>query len=134
MNEIKQTVIPFLTFNGIAKEAMDYYVSIFPEGKVLDLAYFDDNERGEVGKVMNGTFEVMGIVMMVMDMKKEYCPEFSWATTLLLNCRTETEFDHLFTTLSSEGQVMMGPEEVLNLRKVAWVTDRFGVTWQLVWQ
>lgn len=134
MNNHKQRVVPFFTFKGVAEIAMNYYVSFFPEGKVTSLTYFEEGQRGEVGKVMNGTFEAMDMTMMVMDMEEQYCPEFSWATTMLLKCRTEAEFDGLFTGLSAGGTVMMGPEEMLPLKKVAWVTDKFGVTWQMVWQ
>ncbi|MBC8922950.1 VOC family protein, partial [Escherichia coli] len=44
---------------------------------------------------------------------------------------TEDEFDTLFEKLAKEGTVMMGPEAVEALRKVAWVTDKYGITWQL---
>ena len=60
--------------------------------------------------------------------------DFSWAISLQVDCLDEPEFDTLFTRLAEGGTVMMGPEPVLAFRKVAWVTDRFGVTWQLVWQ
>jgi predicted 3-demethylubiquinone-9 3-methyltransferase (glyoxalase superfamily) len=46
---------------------------------------------------------------------------------------SEEEFDHLFGNFADRGFVVMGPEPIMNLRKVAWVTDRFKITWQLVW-
>jgi len=57
------------------------------------------------------------------------------ATSLQTDCQDESEFDTLFARLAQDAKaVMIGPEPVLAFRKVAWVTDRFGVTWQLVWQ
>ncbi len=82
---------------------------------------------------LNGTFELRGQQFMVMDMEQQYCPQFSWAVSLLIDCDNEGQFDRYFGKLSDGGSVMMGPEPVMNLRKVAWVTDKFGVTWQLVW-
>lgn len=134
MQKSEQNVYPFFTFKGIALEAMTYYVNNLPGGKQLSLTHFEEGERGEVGKVMNATFEIMGLQIMVMDMEEQYSPEFSWATTLLLNCQSEAEFDQIFTALSKGGQIMMGPEAIGDLRKVSWVTDKFNVTWQIVWQ
>jgi len=70
-----------------------------------------------------------------MDLPKAYpAPAFSWATSLLINCRDEREFDAIFGALSQDGTVMMDPEPVMDMRKAAWLTDKFGVTWQLVWE
>jgi len=84
--------------------------------------------------VLNGTFELLGQRYMAMDMAPGNAPDFAWSTSLLVMCEDEAEFDALFKGLSAGGNVMMGPEQVMDLRKVAWVTDKFGVTWQLVWQ
>ena len=53
-----------------------------------------------------------------------------WQRKKLLDKR----FDFLFNELSAEGTVIMGPEPVMQLRLVSWLTDKFGVTWQLVWE
>jgi predicted 3-demethylubiquinone-9 3-methyltransferase (glyoxalase superfamily) len=133
MNISNQKISPFLTFCGNAEEAMNFYISVFPSSKVISLDYISKEDQGEEGKVLTGVFELKGQQFMVMDMEKQYCPEFTWAISLFINCSDEEEFDLLFTKLSEGGTVMMGPEAILNLRKVAWVTDKFGVTWQLVW-
>ena len=40
----------------------------------------------------------------------------------------------IFGRLSEGGLIMMGPEPVLEFKKVAWVTDKYNFTWQLVWK
>ena len=60
------------------------------------------------------------------------CPAFSWSTSLYVACKDDAEFDILFAGLPRDGFVMMEPEPVWKFRKAAWVTDKFGVTWQPV--
>ena len=132
MSHSKQKIITFLTFSGNAEEAMNFYVSLFPNSRILGLTLISKVDRGEVGKVLNGTFELNDQQFMVMDLEKAYAPTFNWAMSLYVDCDDEKEFDTLFEKLSSDGKVIMGPEPIYNLRKVAWVSDRFGVTWQLV--
>lgn len=131
-----QRMTPFLTFNGNAEKAMKFYESIIPDAKINQLAYFgDDSSAALKGKVFDGRMTILGGELFFLDMPPEYpAPEFTWATTLLLNCTDEKEFDHIFEGLSKEGSVMMGPEPVGDIRKAAWVTDLFGVTWQIVWE
>lgn len=135
-NMIKPTegIKPFLTFSGCAEEAVNFYVSIFPNSKITNISKYGKGERVEEGKLLNATFELKGNVFLAMDIEKEYAPGFSWGISLFITCESLDEFDHLFNKLSSEGNVLMGPEPIFNLRKVAWVTDKFGVTWQLVWE
>ena len=133
VNETKG-IIPFLTFSGQAKEAMDYYISIFPDSKLLSLDYIKKDDRGIEGKVLNGTFKLMNQTFMVMDIEEKYSAAFSWSTSFFIQCPTEEDFDKLFDKLSDGGIVMMGPEPIYNLRKVAWVTDKFSIIWQLVWK
>jgi predicted 3-demethylubiquinone-9 3-methyltransferase (glyoxalase superfamily) len=118
---------PFLTFSGQAADAMEFYQSLFPDAQQIALTKTE-------GSVLNGQLMLKGQLIMFMDLAPEYSTPFSWAISLYVNCDDEAEFDQLFKGLSGGGLVMMGPEPVMSLRKVAWVTDRFGVTWQLVWE
>ena len=70
-----------------------------------------------------------------LDMQKEYAaPTPNWSNSLLLDCATEAEFDEIFAALVDQGSVMMGPEAVGDIRKCAWITDKFGITWQPIWK
>ncbi|MEF9877309.1 MAG: VOC family protein [Gordonibacter sp.] len=131
-----QRLSAFLTFNGNAEEAMDFYETVFPDAKRVSLVLFGaDEPHGDEGKVLNGTLDLGGERVLFMDMQAAYpAPAFSWSTSLFITCPDEEDFDGLFAGLSAEGMVMMGPEPVGDLRKCAWVTDKFGVTWQLVWE
>lgn len=134
MSEQTKKISTFLTFSGNAEKAMNLYVSLFEDAKVLFLTHFGEGDRGVMGQVMNGEFEINGQSFMVMDMEKQYAPELNWGVSIFVRCQDEAEFDRLFTTFSEGGSVMMGPESVNHLRKVAWVTDSFGITWQLIWE
>jgi predicted 3-demethylubiquinone-9 3-methyltransferase (glyoxalase superfamily) len=131
-------LIPFLTFSGQAEEAMNLYRVVFDEPDFVSLVRVEGSGTAEAsgqvpGKVLNGQMKIMGQLVMFMDLAPEYATPFSWANSLYIACDDEPEFDRLFSGLSEGGTVMMGPEPVFELRKVAWVTDRFNVTWQLVW-
>lgn len=143
MGDVRNTILPFLTFAGNADEAMRFYVATFPRSRVLSLTGVDDVGLGEetkaakgrlAGKVLNARMELKGCEIMLMDIDPSVAQPFTWAFSLYVSCDDEPEFDRLFETLSVGGNVIMGPAPILALRKVAWVTDRFGVTWQLVWE
>lgn len=132
-------ISPFLTFNGHAEQAMNFYVSVLPNSQILNLVRFGKNhpfaKEDEQEKVLFGALSISGQEIMFMDMDKSNpVPEFSWSTSLYYDCSDEKEFDLIFENLKQGGVVMMGPEAVGNLRKCSWVTDKFGVTWQLVWE
>jgi predicted 3-demethylubiquinone-9 3-methyltransferase (glyoxalase superfamily) len=131
--QTNQKVIPFLTFHGNASEAIDFYSTVFPDVKIESIERFEEGSRGDAGKIMTGVLSLMGQQFIFMDMNAEYeCPAFSWTTSFYLDCKDEAEFDTIFNKLSEDGFVMMKEEPFIQFRKVAWVTDKFGVTWQLV--
>ena len=133
MESTKQRIAPFLTFHGNAEEAMNFYASVLPGAKIGSITRFEKGGRGDEGKVMTGILSFMGQRLMFMDMNAGYdCPAFSWATSLYLECGDEAEFDAVFNGLANGGSVMMKEEPIMQFRKVAWVTDKFGVTWQPV--
>jgi len=133
MGTAKQRITPFLTFHGNAEEAMNFYASVLPGAKIESIVKFEKGGRGDEGKVMTGILSFMEQRFMFMDMSAEYdCPTFSWTTSFYLDCRDEAEFDAIFDGLAKDGIVMMKEEPFMNFRKVAWVTDKFGVTWQPV--
>lgn len=137
MTNKEPKITPFITFCGQAKEAVDFYVKTFPNSKLISIAYFEEGDRGVPGDVLTAVFELNGLQFMAMDMEREYCPQTSWATSFYYDCETEKEFDALFDALSYNGNVLMGPEPVETsstvIRKCTWVTDRFNVTWQLIY-
>ncbi len=132
----EQRLTAFVTMNGQAEEAMQFYTSAIAGARIESIAYYGpDDPAGDEGKVLAGVVTFAGQTLLFMDMQAAYpAPPFNWAISLFIRCLHEAEFDQLFAALSAGGQVMMGPEPVLHMRKCAWVTDRFGVTWQLAWE
>lgn len=133
MYQKNATIIPFLTFLENAEEAVNFYTSIFPNSKITSITKIGKDDRGEEGKILNASFDLKGNQFMAMDIGNADAPEFTWGISLFVSCEDSDEFDLIFDKLSENGLVIMGPEPIYNLRKAAWVTDKFGVTWQLVW-
>lgn len=129
----KSFLAPFIILPGQAEEAMAFYVRVIPESKQRMIDYYQDSILGEQGKVIHGEIEIWGQNLLFMDMKPGQAPVASWNVTLHLEFETENLFDDVFHGLKEGGQVLMGPEPIFNIRKVAWITDKFGITWELVW-
>ena len=130
---------PFLTFNGNAEAAMQFYASTLPGAEITKLIRYGKSSpyigEDDADRVMYGALTFMGQEIGFLDMGSAHpAPAFNWASSLYIDCRDEPEFDDIFTGLSQGGTVMMGPEPVGQIRKCAWVTDKFGVTWQPVWE
>ena len=135
----KARVSPFLSFTGKAEEAMRFYADHLPDTKISELVRYGKDHplagEEEENKILHGALSMMGQEIMFLDMVSAYpAPDFSWSTSLYIDCLDEAEFDAIFNVLSKDGFVMMGPEAVGDIRKCAWVTDKFGVTWQPVWK
>lgn len=118
---------------GQVDEALKLYMQAFPDSEIIEISRFEDAQFGELGKVMNAQLRIRDSHLMFMDMTKDHSPVPSWNICLYVNLESEEEFDTAFRRLSEIGEVMMGPEPIFELRKVAWLTDKFGITWQLVW-
>ena len=124
-------VTPFLMFEGSAEKAMDYYVSIFPDSRILDIRRYGRDERGAEGTVMKATFSVAGQSIMCIDSPMKHGFTFTPATSLFVNVDTEEQIEQLTSQLSEGGQTLMPLGSYGLSRKFAWINDRFGVSWQL---
>ena len=117
----------FLTFPGNAADAIKFYQRYLPGTTLSDVTYYPESER-----VLNAQLTFQGETLMFMDL--DACPPFSWSASLYVESETEEQFRFLFNGLKVGGTVMMGPEPAGKMALVAWVTDRFGLTWQLAWE
>ena len=140
MAEYAQSKItPFLTMNGQVKEAMEFYQQALPDAKITRCDPYGDQVPWVTGesrnRIMHGSMDIGGTQVIFLDMDADHpAPPFAWSTSLLITCATEAEFDRVFNALKEGGSVMMGPESVGDIKKTAWVVDKFGVTWQPLWQ
>ena len=124
-------ITPFLLFEGKAEEAMNFYVSLFENSRVTSIKRYGPGEAGAEGSVMQAAFSIAGQAVMCIDSPMKHGFTFTPSMSLFVDCGSEDEIDTLFAKLSESGQVMMPPGNYGFSRKFAWVSDRFGVSWQL---
>ncbi len=115
-----QKIAPFLWFDDKAEEAMNFYVSIFKNSKVVSISRYGEGGPGPKGTVMTGTFELEGQKFMALNGGPHF--KFSPAISFFVNCETQTEVDGLWEKLSAGGEK----------QRCGWVTDQFGVSWQII--
>ena len=111
-----QKITPFLWFDGKAEEAMNYYVSLFDDGKVLHVT-----RQGEGGPVSWVNFELAGQEFMGLNGGPNY--RFTEATSFFVNCESQEEVDRLWASLTSEGG---------EPTQCGWLKDRYGLSWQII--
>jgi len=126
-----QKVTTFLMFDGQAEEAMNFYTSLFEKSKILDITRYGPNEASAEGSVMHATFSLSGQEFMCIDSNVKHEFTFTPAMSIYINCETQAEIDRLFEKLSHAGQVFMPLDRYPFSEKFAWVSDKFGVSWQL---
>jgi predicted 3-demethylubiquinone-9 3-methyltransferase (glyoxalase superfamily) len=108
-----QKIVPFLWFNGNAEAAVDFYVSIFRNSKVL-------STMGPKGKAMGVNFQLEGQTFYALNGGPQYT--FTPAISLFVNCETQQEVDELWAKLTAGGS-----EE-----PCGWLRDKFGLSWQII--
>jgi predicted 3-demethylubiquinone-9 3-methyltransferase (glyoxalase superfamily) len=115
-----QKITPFLWYDGQAEEAVNFYVSIFKNSKVVSVARYGDGGPGPKGSVMTAAFQLEGQDFVALNGGPQY--KFTPAISFVVSCETQAEVDELWEKLSAGGRK----------DRCAWLTDKFGVSWQIV--
>ena len=124
-------VDPFLMFQGDAEKAMTFYVSLFPEAKVLDVKRYGPGEAGPEGSIMQARFVLQNQVVMCIDSPIKHAFTFTPSFSFFVTCETEDEIQRFYEALSEGGGTLMPLDNYGFSRKFGWVNDRFGVSWQI---
>lgn len=106
-------ITPFLWFDTQAEEAMDFYLSVFRNGRRLGVTRVD-------GKVLTVRFELEGQEFVGLNGGPQF--HFTEAVSFVVNCETQTDVDDLWEKLSKGGQTS----------QCGWLKDRYGLSWQIV--
>lgn len=122
---------PFLMFTGQAEEAMTFYVSAFPDAEILDMERYGAEEPEREGTVKTASFRIADQTLLCIDSPDVHAFGFTPSVSFFFDCPDEASLDALFGLLADQGQVLMPPGQYPFARKYAWVSDRFGVSWQL---
>ena len=104
-----QKITTFLWFDGKAKEAAEFYCSIFKNSRVLS------------ANPMIVTFELEGQKFIALNGGPQF--KFNEAVSLFVDCETQEEVDKLWNTLTSNG----GEESMCG-----WLKDKYGLSWQII--
>jgi predicted 3-demethylubiquinone-9 3-methyltransferase (glyoxalase superfamily) len=115
-----QKITPCLWFNFNAEEAVNHYLSIFKNGKILEVSHYGDAMPQHKGKVMILLFEIEGQQFQALNGGAEF--PFTEAISLSVDCETQEEVDELWSKLSAGGSES----------QCGWLKDKFGLSWQIV--
>ena len=116
-----QKISPFLWFDTQAEEAVAFYLSLFDDSRITTtLRYPQNSTIGEPGTVMSLGFELAGQEFMALNGGPEF--RFNPSISFYVHCEDQSEIDRLWNALLDGGE----PQQC------GWITDRFGVTWQIV--
>lgn len=118
-------ITPSLWFDNNAEEAMNYYVDVFKNAKIVSIDYYpdeslDEHFHGMAGKVINGVFELDGQRFICLDGGPVFT--FNEAVSFTVDCQDQAEVDYYWERLSA----------VPEAEQCGWCKDKFGVSWQIV--
>ena len=113
-------ITPCLWFDTDGEDAAKLYTSIFPNSRIVNIAYYGEAGPRPAGTVMTVDFELDGQPFLALNGGPEFT--FNEAISFQVSCETQEQVDHFWTKLSDGGE--QGP--------CGWLKDKFGVSWQIV--
>ena len=113
-------ITPFLWFDDKAEEAMNFYVSIFKNSKVLDISRYGKDSAYPEGTAFVVTFQLDGQQVMALNAGPQF--KFTEAISMYVNCESQPEVDTLWEKLSEGGEK----------GQCGWLKDKYGLSWQIV--
>jgi predicted 3-demethylubiquinone-9 3-methyltransferase (glyoxalase superfamily) len=117
---MKRLLTPCLWFDGNAKEAVDFYVSVFPNSKITHTSYYSDAGPMPKGTVLTVVFELDGQEFTALNGGPHY--KFSEAISFQIDCADQAEVDRYWNSLVAGGEESM----------CGWLKDKYGLSWQVV--
>lgn len=128
IGEGMQKITPFLMFggeqSGKAEEAINFYVSLFPNSGIIHLERYESTEDEIEGSIKYARFSLDEQEFLVMDSIKEHTFTFTPALSLVINCESQEEVDHFWDKLTQGGDE--------RAQQCGWLKDKYGVSWQIV--
>lgn len=129
---MENQMIRSLTFqDNNAEKAMNFYVEIFDNSKIISVQRWGKGAPVEEGRIMQATFELDGNLFMCSDSPPVHDWDFTPAVSHYIACENEDEMERLFSQLSENGKVTMPLNNYGFSQKFGWVIDQYGVSWQL---
>ena len=114
-------ITPFLWFDNQAEEAAKFYVSIFKNSKIVNVARYGDAGPGPKGSAMTVAFQLDGQDFTALNGGPVF--KFNESISFVVPCKTQQEVDDYWTKLTADG----GEES-----QCGWVKDKYGLSWQII--
>ena len=115
-----QKITPFLWFDNNAGEAIEFYLSVFKDAKIVNATRYGKGGPGPEGTIMTATFQLYGQEFMALNGGPMF--KFTEAISLFVKCDTQEEIDEFWEKLSAGGEK----------QQCGWLKDKFGLSWQIV--
>jgi predicted 3-demethylubiquinone-9 3-methyltransferase (glyoxalase superfamily) len=113
-------ITPFLWFDNNAEEAVDFYLSVFPNSRRLQELRNPGGAPGPKDGILTITFELDGQKFIALNGGLE--DPFNNSVSFVVNCETQQEIDHYWSKLTEGGSEIA----------CGWLKDKFGLRWQVV--
>ncbi len=136
----KQRIIPHLWYDTEAKEAANFYTSIFPDSKVTNVTRLHDTPSGDCDVV---SFELWGQMFMAISAGPIF--KFNPSVSFLVNFDpllfgssssrdkdAREKLDAVWAKLSEGGKILMPLDKYPFSERYGWLQDKYGVSWQLI--
>lgn len=122
---MNQKIVPNLWFDGNAKEAVDFYVSVFSDSSIVATSYYPteglaDFQKDLAGKELTIDFRLFGQTFTAINAGPEF--KFNESVSFLIYCKDQEEIDYYWEQLSAV------PES----EQCGWCKDKYGLSWQVV--
>jgi predicted 3-demethylubiquinone-9 3-methyltransferase (glyoxalase superfamily) len=117
MTKLKHRITPHLWFDKEAREASEFYVSVFPNSKITNVTTLHDTPSGECDVV---SFKLSGQPFMAISAGPLF--KFNEAISFIVYCDTQKEIDYFWNKLSAVPQA----------EQCGWLKDKYGLSWQIV--